>query len=110
MGSRLAAVDISLADCVPVFLELLGIDSGEPDVTGLSAEVRLQKILNGIKRLIAAESRRQPVALLIEDLQWLDARSLEFLHALTTSLSALPVLLLVSYRPGNSYPWDENRL
>src|SRR5437867_7697456 len=107
LGGRLAAVDMSLADCVPVFLELLGIDSGEPDVTGLSAEVRLQKILNGIKRLIAAESRRQPVALLVEDLQWLDARSLEFLHALTTSLIALPVLLLVSYRPGNSYPWED---
>src|SRR5262249_8897748 len=70
-------------------------------------EPRLQKILEAITRLIASQSRRQPVALLIEDLHWLDARSLTFLHSLTIGVAALPVVLLCTYRPGNNYPWEE---
>jgi len=102
--SKLTAVDVSLTAYVPVLLELLGIDSGDPQTANLPAEARLQKILEAIKRLIAAQSRRQPVALLIEDLHWLDARSLTFLHSLTIGVAALPVVLLCTYRPGNNSP------
>ncbi|HEV8712275.1 MAG TPA: adenylate/guanylate cyclase domain-containing protein [Candidatus Binatia bacterium] len=105
--SKLTAVDVSLTAYVPVLLELLGIDSGNPQTASLPAEARLQKILEAIKRLIASQSRGQPVALLIEDLHWLDARSLTFLHSLTIGVAALPVVLLCTYRPGNNYPWEE---
>ena len=103
---KLTAVDVSLTQYIPVLLELLGIDSGDPQIANLPAEARLQKILEAIKRLIALQSRRQPVALLVEDLHWLDARSLTFLQALTTGVPALPVVLLYTYRPGDSYPWE----
>ncbi|HJY80393.1 MAG TPA: adenylate/guanylate cyclase domain-containing protein [Candidatus Binatia bacterium] len=105
--SKLTAVDVSLTAYIPVLLELLGIDSNDPQTANLPAEARLQKILEAIKRLIALQSRRQPVALLIEDLHWLDARSLTFLHSLTTGIAALPVILLYTYRPGNSYSWED---
>jgi class 3 adenylate cyclase/tetratricopeptide (TPR) repeat protein len=107
LHATLAAVDASLTTYVPIFLDLLGVDSGNAEVARLSGEAKLQHILNGIKHLIALQSRRQPVALLIEDLQWLDARSVAFLHALTAGIVNLPVLLLLSYRPGDSYPWED---
>ncbi|MBI3801254.1 MAG: AAA family ATPase, partial [Deltaproteobacteria bacterium] len=105
--SKLTTVDASLTAYVPVLLELLGIDSGDPQTANLPAEARLQKVLEAIKRLIALQSRHQPVALLIEDLHWLDARSLIFLHSLAIGVAALPVVLLCTYRPGINYPWEE---
>lgn len=107
LQGKLAALDASLIEYVPVLLELFGIDSNDPATASLPAEARLQRILDAIKRLIAAQSRRQPVALIIEDLHWLDARSLAFLHSLVTGIAALPVVLLCTHRPGTTYPWED---
>lgn len=106
---KLLSADPALAPSESVFLELLGVDSHDPTIASLSAEARLQHVIKGTRQLIAAESQRQPVAFLIEDLQWLDTQSLDFLHALTAGIATLPVLLLLSYRPNQnskSYKWE----
>jgi len=106
LHATLRAVHPSLASFVPIFLDLLGVESEDQAVAALSAEAKLQQVLNGIKRLIALQCRLHPVALLVEDLHWLDTRSITFLHALTASLTTLPVLLLGASRPGPIYPWE----
>jgi class 3 adenylate cyclase/tetratricopeptide (TPR) repeat protein len=106
LRTRLAAVDPSLTHYVAVLLELFGVQADDPHVAALTGEAKLQKVLEGIKKLIALQSRRQPVALIIEDLHWLDPHSLTFLHALITGIVALPVVFLLSYRPGQTYPWE----
>ena len=109
---KLAAATHSLQEYESVFLELLGIQSHDPKMASVSPEVRLLKFIQGTKQLIVAESRRQPVAFLLEDLHWLDTHSLDFLHALTSTVAAFPVLLLLSYRPdhthqtSHNYPWE----
>lgn len=89
-----------------LLLELLGVESKEPTIASLPFESRLHKVETGIKRQIAAESRRQPLAFLLEDVQWLDRRSLDFLHSLLPEIRHLPVLFLLSYRPGQRYGWE----
>ncbi|MCS6926823.1 MAG: AAA family ATPase [Candidatus Binatia bacterium] len=106
LHTRLTAVDASLAAYTAVLLELFGIPSEDPQATPLRGEAKRQKVLEGIKKLIALQSRRQPVALIVEDLHWLDPHSLTFLHALITGIAALPVVFLFSYRPGQTYPWE----
>ncbi len=107
LRSTLADVHTSLTAFVPVFLELLSATVvSDPAIAALSTEAKLQQVLNGIKQLIALQCRLQPVALLVEDLHWLDNRSIAFLHALTTGLGSLPVLLLCSSRPNHFYPWE----
>ena len=109
---KLVAANHSLQEYESVFLELLGIESHDPSMLSVSPEVRLQKFVQGTKQLIVAESRRQPVAFLLEDLHWLDTHSLDFLHSLTSTVAAFPVLLLLSYRPDQTnqtsqhYPWE----
>ena len=90
------------ATLLALLLELLGVESQEPMIASLPFEARLHKVETGIKRLIVAESRRQPLAFLLEDLQWLDRRSLDFLHSLLPEIHHLPVLFLLSYRPGRA--------
>lgn len=106
LQATLTEVHPSLDAFVPIFLNLLGVEVEDRAIADLSAEARLQRILNGIKHLVTLQCRRQPVAFLIEDLHWLDARSVAFLHALTESITALPVFLLCSSRPEYTYPWE----
>ena len=109
LHGKLGTANRSLQAYESVFLELLGVESQDPTIASLSAEARLQKLIRGTKQLIAAESQHQPVAFLLEDLQWLDTQSLDFLQSLTSTVAAFPVLLLLSYRPGQtgqSYPWE----
>jgi DNA-binding CsgD family transcriptional regulator len=46
--------------------------------------------------LLGVVSRRQPVALLIDDLHWIDASSAEALYFVQRRLAALPVVMLVT--------------
>lgn len=106
LQATLTEVHPSLEAFVPIFLNLFGIEAEERAIAELSAEARLQHILNGIKYLVALQCRNQPVAFLIEDLHWLDARSVAFLHSLAESVTVLPVFLLCSSRPEHTYPWE----
>lgn len=103
----LTEVHASLAAFVPLLLDLLGVDPQDAALATLSGEAKRVQILNGIKRLVALQCRRQPVAFLVEDLHWLDEHSLGFLRTLATSLETLPVLILTSSRPGYGTPWEE---
>ena len=49
--------------------------------------------------------RRRPVLILFEDVHWIDPTSLELLDRLVPDLWSLPVLLVVSSRPGFRPPW-----
>lgn len=46
--------------------------------------------------LLAAASQRRPLALLIDDLHWIDASSAEVLHFLQRRLAALPIVMLAT--------------
>jgi tetratricopeptide (TPR) repeat protein len=55
--------------------------------------------------LLLAESRRQPVLLVIESLQWLDTETQAFLDTLVDALPIARLLLVVSYRPEYQHTW-----
>jgi predicted ATPase len=52
-----------------------------------------------------AEAGHRPLVVLIEDLHWIDRTSEEFLAGFVDELASVPIMLLVTYRPGYSPPW-----
>lgn len=52
-----------------------------------------------VRAFFAAAVAQQPLVLLLDDLQWADAASLDLLRALARALQPLRLLLLVCYRP-----------
>jgi class 3 adenylate cyclase/tetratricopeptide (TPR) repeat protein len=62
-----------------------------------------------ILALVVGAIQRRPLALLIDDLHWADASSLEIIQRLAQLADTLPLLLLLSYRPAMlpSEPWLE---
>ncbi len=56
-------------------------------------------------RLVDALAQRGPVVLLLEDLHWADAASLEVLEEMAGGLDRLPALLVVTHRPELRPTW-----
>ncbi len=51
-----------------------------------------------VRTLLVAMTASRPLLLLLEDLHWADAASLDLLRHLARTLAALPRLLLATYR------------
>jgi transcriptional regulator with AAA-type ATPase domain/tetratricopeptide (TPR) repeat protein len=84
---------------LPYLLRFLGIKEGtealdvaRPD----GIQVRTSQIL---RQMCIAASRRRPLVLALEDIHWLDASS-EALAEMVKTLEGVPLLLIVTYRPG----------
>jgi predicted ATPase/class 3 adenylate cyclase len=86
---------------------LLGLQWGGSFYEQLDAEGRYNNTLNALIALIKAESRRQPVVLVLEDAHFIDEDSRLFLprlkRALQASQHAYPVAILVGSRPGGTH-------
>src|SRR5947207_2394564 len=102
---KLLTLDETLRDTLSALLALLGTPAGDRQWDALGAAERRQRILDAIKRFVLRESRLQPVALLFEDLHWIDSETQALLDSLVESLPTARVLLLVNYRPEYQHGW-----
>jgi DNA-binding CsgD family transcriptional regulator len=59
-------------------------------------------VLHGLYWLTAALAERQPLLLAVDDAQWSDTASLDFLAFLVTRLEELPILLVFACRPDDA--------
>src|SRR5262249_46711716 len=67
--------------------------------------VKYQRTLDAIKRTLLRESLKQPLAVIFEDLHWIDNETQGLLNLLAASIANSKILLLVNYRPEYSHQW-----
>ena len=103
--ARLAALDPSLLDTMAYLHALLGVPEADDPIAGMDRQLRKQRTLEAIKRVLVRESIAQPLIVIFEDLHWFDTESVEFLTLLSDSIATLPVLMLVNSRPEFVHPW-----
>jgi DNA-binding CsgD family transcriptional regulator len=77
---------------------------GEPEADGGASGADRYSKISGLFWLVSALTRRGPLALAVDDAQWADEPSLEFLAFLARRLEALPLLLVVATRPAQQSP------
>ncbi|KAA3664766.1 MAG: hypothetical protein DWQ04_04030 [Chloroflexi bacterium] len=65
----------------------------------LDPKLRFDNSIRAMKMLLLAESYHRPFVLLIEDSQWLDADSREFISILTRQVADYPFIILATARP-----------
>ncbi len=100
------SLDEQLVDAAPYICSLLGIVGPEDArVRQITSEIRQRLMHEAVIRLLNVEGSKSPLALIVEDVHWLDARSEEFLVAFAGQLNASQILLLVNYRPEYSERW-----
>jgi transcriptional regulator with AAA-type ATPase domain/tetratricopeptide (TPR) repeat protein len=107
VDAGLSRVDGSLTLLLPAFLSLLDVPDREWDT--LDPVDRLHRTRAAVTRLLVAESRIQPLVLVVEDVHWIDSASQAVLHALVEALPGVRLLLVVTHRPEYRHPWGESR-
>src|SRR5262249_16079061 len=77
---------------------LRGVPVDDQSWKNLDPTQRRRQIQEAMKHLLLNESRIQPLLLVIEDLQWVDAETRALLDSLVDSVPRACVVLLVTYR------------
>src|SRR6266508_810936 len=91
---RMAALVRGLPDLGRLFA---GLHLPPPEPLG-DAALERTRLFEAVSRLVEPVAAERPVALLVDDLHWADAASLELLHYLARGLGTRRALLLGTYR------------
>jgi class 3 adenylate cyclase/tetratricopeptide (TPR) repeat protein len=105
LRARLAALAPALDDTLPYLFGLLGIGEGPDPLAQVDPQVKRQRTLDAIKRLIVRESLAQPMVVIFEDLHWIDSQTQALLNLLADSIASTRALMLVNYRPEYRHEW-----
>jgi class 3 adenylate cyclase len=103
--AQVRALDPALAETLPYILSLLGIAGAGASLAMMDARIRRRRTLEAVKRIIIRESLKQPLVVIFEDLQWIDAETQELLNLLVDSVVSARILMLVTYRPEYRHEW-----
>jgi len=95
-----------IAETAPLFASLLSIPTGgRYPPLALSAAQQRRLTLAALLDQLEALARQKPVLMLFEDAHWADATSLEVLDLTVERVRALPVLVMITFRPEYEAPW-----
>jgi class 3 adenylate cyclase/predicted ATPase len=95
-----------LAEVVPLFAALLSVPlAGRYAPLLLTPQRHKQKTLEAIVTWLLKEAERQPLHVVMEDLHWMDASTLELLGLLIDHVASARMLLLLTCRPDFRPPW-----
>jgi DNA-binding SARP family transcriptional activator len=93
-GPQLAVLLPSLRDLVPDL----------PQAQPLRPDAERSALLAGLTHLLVSLARRHGLVLLLDDLHWADASTVQWLHYLARRLSRVPVLIVGTYRSTDVAP------
>ena len=89
-----------------LFAELLSLpNDGRYPKIDLAPQQRRQRTLEALTAQIVALAEQRPVLMILEDVHWIDATSLEALGRSIDRIKAVGVLLMITHRPEFDPPW-----
>ena len=101
----LAGSEQQVAESAPLFAALLSLPTDRYPPLKLSPQKQKEKTFEALAGQIEALARKAPVLMVFEDAHWIDPTSQESLDVLLPHLHALPVLLVMTYRPEHTLAW-----
>ncbi|HEV8475042.1 MAG TPA: adenylate/guanylate cyclase domain-containing protein [Methylomirabilota bacterium] len=105
VANRLVTLDTALASAVSPILALGNVPNEDAEWATLEPTVRRQRIFKAVRDLLLTESRRAPLLLVVENLQWVDSETRAFLDDLAQHLADTRMFVLVSSRPERQREW-----
>lgn len=115
LEAAVARAGMDVRDAVPILARLhsLAVAEGSPHagaLEGLSPEAIRRRTKEVAGDWLLRLGRQQAVALLVEDLHWMDPSSVELLGEILGRLAETRVLLILTTRPDFEAEWPEERL
>jgi len=106
LEDALAPLGLPLATVVPLLASLLSVPlSDRYTRPSLSPAQEKQRMLEAIWGLLQAVAAQTPVLLMVEDLHWADASTLELLTLLVARVATIRCYVLLTHRPEFQAPW-----
>jgi predicted ATPase/class 3 adenylate cyclase len=105
MQEGLARIVTDVDPLIPVMQSLIDLPVSSRDWADLDPQLRRNRIIDGVKRLVLRGAEIRPMVLVFEDLHWVDPESQRVLDALIEGMGAHRLLLLVTHRPEYRQEW-----
>ncbi|MET0732554.1 MAG: tetratricopeptide repeat protein [Casimicrobiaceae bacterium] len=107
LDAVLTAIDPGLVPRAPLLAALLGLPMVDTELTAsFDAKLRKTSLEGLIVECVRARARTGPIVLVLEDCHWLDPLSRDLAEVVGRTLSDLPVMLVLAYRPeGDADVW-----
>ncbi|NIS63101.1 MAG: AAA family ATPase, partial [Proteobacteria bacterium] len=102
---KILGLDEKLQGVLPPFHELLSLAVDDEAYQKLEPKEKREKTFEAIRDLLVRESQNKPIILVVEDLQWVDKTSEEFLDYLIGWLANTHIVLILLYRPEHTHSW-----
>ena len=93
------------ASTFPYLLELLSVKDSGIDQIPMSPEMKKDRILEALRRIVLKGSQIRPLIMAIENLHWIDKSSEECFKDLLDHISGARVFLIFTYRPEYVHTW-----
>ena len=90
---------------LPAFRHFLSLPAGEPQWEALEPREKQIKTFEAIRNVFIRLSQDYPLTTVIDDLQWLDKTSEEFISYFIEWIANTRILLVLLYRPEYNHPW-----
>jgi tetratricopeptide (TPR) repeat protein len=107
LRAGLKRVGPGLDPILPFLGQFWGLPGAEAALRDLDPKDKRQKTFEAIRALTFAGSQRRPHVFVIEDVQWIDKTTEEYLASVIDSLGGFRVLMLTTFRPGYAVPWAD---
>jgi class 3 adenylate cyclase len=85
--------------------QLLSLEIDDESWHNLEPKQRRKHIFEALKSLLIKLSEEKPLIIAVDDLQWVDRTSEEFLSYFIDTISQNPIFLVLLYRPEYTHPW-----
>ena len=105
LKERVLGLDENLQDLIPPFQELLSLQVEDEAYGKLEPKQKREKTFEALRDLLIRGTRDRPLVLAVEDLQWIDKTTEEFLTYMIGWLPRTRILLLLLYRPEYVHQW-----
>jgi class 3 adenylate cyclase len=99
IASHLANLQVEAGRVAPYVHNLLAFAADDERFSRLTPALLRQRTIEALATLLLAEATRHPWVLIVEDVHWVDNATEEVLTALTAAMAAVPLLLVLVYRP-----------
>ncbi len=90
---------------LPYLLELLGVEDSRIDKIPMSPEMKKDRIIEALKRIVLKGSEVRPLILAYEDLHWVDKSSEDVLKYVLEGIPGARILMIFTYRPEFVHTW-----
>jgi class 3 adenylate cyclase/tetratricopeptide (TPR) repeat protein len=102
----LASAGLKVVEAAPLIADLLQLPAGERyPASTLTAEQKRRRLLAALSQWVLGAARLQPLVMVVEDLHWLDASTLELQQLLAEQGATAPLMLLYTARPEFHAAW-----